>query len=47
MRVGDFVKGKFTGEIWVVTEVTNGDYVVVNNRWTVPIDHLEVINESG
>ena len=45
MRIGSLVKGIFTGEFWVVTEVTNNGYVVINNRWTIPIDHLEVICE--
>ena len=44
MEVGDLVKGIFTGEMWVVTELIGDDYVVINNRWTVPIDHLEVIS---
>ena len=43
MQVGSFVKGKYTGEIWVVTEVRDDNYVIINNRWTIPIDHLEVL----
>jgi hypothetical protein len=45
VKIGSLVKGIFTGEIWVVTKVTNNDYVIINNRWIVPIDHLEVICE--
>ena len=44
MQVGSLVRGIFTGEMWVVTEVLGDGYVVINNRWTVPIDHLEVID---
>ncbi len=44
MQVGDLVKGIFTGEMWVITEVRNDNYVIVNNRWTIPKDHLEVLN---
>ena len=44
MQVGSLVRGIFTGEMWVVTEVLGNGYVVINNRWTVPIDHLEVID---
>ncbi len=45
MRIGSLVKGIYTGEIWVVTKVKDNNYVVINNRWTVPVDHLEVICE--
>ena len=44
MRVGSLVRGIFTDEMWVVTEILGDGYVVIDNRWTVPIDHLEVIN---
>ena len=44
MQVGSLVRGIFTGEMWVVTEVLGNGYFVINNRWTVPIDHLEVID---
>ena len=44
MQVGDLVRGIHTGEMWVVTEVLSNGYVVINNRWTVPIDHLEVLS---
>ena len=43
MQVGTLVRNRFSGEICVVTEVSVGGYVVVDNRWTVPKDHLEVI----
>jgi hypothetical protein len=44
MQVGSLVRGMHTGEMWVVTELIGDGYVVINNRWTVPIDHLEVLN---
>ena len=44
MQVGSLVRGIRTGEIWIVTEVLGDGYVVIDNRWTIPIDHLEVIN---
>ena len=44
MQVGSLVRGIHTGEMWVVTELIGDGYVVINNRWTVPIDHLEVID---
>ena len=44
MQVGTLVRGIHTGEIWVVTEVRDDGYVIINNRWTIPIDHLEVLN---
>ena len=44
MQVGSLVRGIHTGEIWVVTEVLGDGYVVIDNRWTIPIDHLEVLN---
>ena len=44
MRVGDLVEGIYTGEIYVITEVCEAtDYVVVNDRWQFPVEHLEVI----
>ena len=45
MQIGTLTRNIYSGEICVVTEVSvRGYYVVVNNRWNVPIDHLEVIN---
>ena len=44
MQVGTLVKGIYTSELWVVTKVKDNGYVVINNRWTVPIDHLEVLS---
>ena len=43
MRIGSLVKNIYSGEICVVTEVSVGNYVVVDDRWTVPTDHLEVL----
>ena len=46
MKVGDLVMNRYTKEIGLVTEEDNKDYVIVDNRWTVPKAHLEVINAS-
>ena len=46
MKVGDLVRNLYTGEIGLVTDINSGDYVIVDERWNVPEDHLEVINES-
>ena len=43
MQIGTLVRNIYSGETYVVTEVSVGGYVIVNNRWTTPIDHLEVI----
>ena len=43
MQVGTLVRNRFSDEICVVTEVSVGEYVVVDNRWTIPIHHLEVL----
>ena len=46
MKVGDLVMNRYTKEIGLVTEEDNEEYVIVDNRWTVPKEHLGVINES-
>jgi len=46
MKVGDLVMNRYTKEIGLITEEDNKEYVIVDNRWTVPKDHLKVINES-
>ena len=46
MKVGDLVMNRYTKEIGLVTEEDNEEYVIVDNRWTVPKEHLEVINAS-
>jgi len=46
MKVGDLVVNKYTKEIGLITGEDNEEYVIVDNRWTVPMDHLEVISES-
>ena len=48
MKAGDLVQNTYTGEVGLITEESSllDEYVVVDNRWTVPKDHLEVINES-
>ena len=46
MKVGDLVRNIYTGEIGLVTEEVSGDYVIFDNRWSIPKEHLMVINES-
>ena len=46
MKVGDLVRNLYTWEIGLVTDINSGDYVIVDERWNVPEDHLEVISES-
>lgn len=53
MNVGDLVMNVFTGEIGLVTgyAIDNpNEYVEVickHQGWLVPIEHLEVINETS
>ncbi len=44
MRVGDLVINVHTEEIGIITEVDNYEYVVVDNRWLIPKEHLEVLS---
>ena len=46
MEVGDLVRNVYTGEIGLIIEEDGEEYVIVDNRWTVPREHLEVINGS-
>ena len=46
MKVGDLVRNVYTGEVGLIIEDLGEEYVVVDNRWTVPKEHLKVINES-
>ena len=46
MKVGDLVRNVYTGEVGLIIEEDGEDYVVVDDRWTVPREHLEVISES-
>ena len=46
MKVGDCVRNIYTGEIGLVIEEDGEEYVIVDDRWTVPIEHLELISES-
>lgn len=46
MKVGDLVMNRYTKDIGLVTEEDNEEYVIVDNKWTVPKEHLKVINES-
>ena len=46
MKVGDLVKYIYANNFWIVTELDHSGYVVVDNRWSVPRGHLEVVSES-
>ncbi len=46
MKVGDLVRNVYTGEIGLIIEEDSEEYVIVDDRWTVPKEHLEVISES-
>lgn len=51
MKVGNLVKNIFTGELGLVTgfDIDSNDYaevIVRRQEWLIPINHLEVINES-
>lgn len=46
MKVGDLVRNIYTGEIGLITEEADGHYVIFDNRWSIPKEHLEVISES-
>ena len=47
MRVGDLVRNIYTGEIGlIIEEPADSEYVIVDDRWTVPREHLEVISEG-
>ena len=46
MKVGDLVINIYTKEVGLIVEEDGAEYVIVDNRWTVPREHLEVISES-
>ena len=46
MKVGDLVINIYTKEVGLIIEEDGAEYVIVDNRWTVPREHLEVISES-
>ena len=46
VKVGDLVRNVYTGEVGLIIEEDGEDYVIVDDRWTVPREHLVVINES-
>lgn len=43
MRIGTLVKDIYTDEVYVITQLDNDDYVVVNHEFLVRKDQLEVI----
>ena len=46
MKVGDLVRNVYTGEVGLIIAEDGEEYVIVDDRWTVPREHLEVINGS-
>jgi len=46
MKIGDLVRNIYTGEVGLIMEEDGEEYVIVDNRWTVPKEHLVVISES-
>ena len=46
MQVGDLVRNWHTDETYIITSKDVCGYVVVENRWLIPEEHLEVISES-
>ena len=46
MKIGTLVKPTYGGEIWIVTKLdSQTGYVVVNGKWLVPVEQLEVLCE--
>ena len=43
MKVGDLVRNIHTGEVGLIIAEDGKEYVIVDDRWTVPREHLEVI----
>ena len=46
MKVGDLVRNVYTGEIGLIIAEDGEEYVIVDDRWTVPREHWEVSKES-
>ena len=46
MKIGDLVRNVYTGEVGLIIAEDGEEYVIVDDRWTVPREHLEVISES-
>ena len=46
MKIGDLVRNVYTGEVGLIIEEDGKEYVIVDNLWTVPKEHLVVVNES-
>jgi len=43
MKVGDLVRCKHTGELYIITEIDNEDYVIVQDKFLMRKDQLEVL----
>ena len=44
MKVGDLVRCKHTGELYIITEIDNEDYVIAHDKFLMRKEHLEVIS---
>ena len=45
MRIGTLVKDIYTDEVYIITQLDNEDYVVINHEFLVLKEQLEVICE--
>ena len=43
MQVGDLARCKHTGELYIITEIDNEDYVIVHDKFLMRKDQLEVL----
>ena len=43
MKVGDLVRCKHTGVLYIITEIDNEDYVIAHDKFLMRKEHLEVI----
>ena len=43
MQVGDLVRCKHTGELYIITEIDNEEYVVVHDKFLMRKDQLEAL----
>ena len=43
MKVGDLVKCKHTGGLYIITEIDNDEYIVTHENFLMRKDQLEVL----
>ena len=43
MEVGDLVVNIHSEEFGIITDLAENYYVIVDNKWLIPEDHLEVV----